>query len=260
MDNNKYFKSDNEISLYLEGLVDKWCEVCGRNGYTDLECEKDDFKGEAIKLDTGEVKRFKYCDQCNGLGWLSMHEISPEEYTGIFKSKELAKDYFKLQGFSEEDQDFINNKTDNSDLSVYKSAYSETAPRNGTFFETKRHPPLSEAIELLKKCNYKTSPKTISGYLEAIFGNGTLDKYHWIKTARSYPPRTINSIINKVFSSGKAKNPAGLFNYLIARKKFRNHKIRGNKNPNPNPKIRDYSETTPYVVENGIKISIDDVM
>lgn len=87
-----------------------------------------------------------------------------------------------------------------------------------------------EAIDRLKKCNYRTSPKIIAYLLEIIFIKNPSRKGHWLYISQIYTPKTINAVIYQMLKTHRRGdetiiNASAYFTKIIKlkkkRKKFR---------------------------------------
>lgn len=78
----------------------------------------------------------------------------------------------------------------------------------------------TEAITKLQETSYRTAPKEISTYLEAIFGIWQEKPDHWLSISQHYTPKSINSVINEINKSVERgsitlRNPGAYFTLLI---------------------------------------------
>lgn len=84
-------------------------------------------------------------------------------------------------------------------------------------------------INELKKCNYRTPPKTVANLLQQIFNKYNSRSTHWPFIAQTYTPKTIKSVLNKVIrrinSGYSVKNPAAYFTFIIQKRKRRKTSI-----------------------------------
>ena len=79
---------------------------------------------------------------------------------------------------------------------------------------------------LLRRCNYKTSPKEVAEYLETILGPPR-KQGHWLYIAQNWPPRPIIRVLdymNKIKNDGSLTiktSEADYFTFLIKKRKQR---------------------------------------
>lgn len=81
------------------------------------------------------------------------------------------------------------------------------------------------AIAQLKKCTYRTSPKTVAILLKELFCEYESKEGHWLFIAVNYPPRRINQVIQQMINKKKSgypiPKPPAFFTYLIKKRKER---------------------------------------
>jgi hypothetical protein len=82
------------------------------------------------------------------------------------------------------------------------------------------------AISLLELCRAKTPRQEVATFLEIVFSSHESQDGHWLYIARTYTPKTINSVIRymvKRYTNGEIDldNPNSYFTYVIQRKKKR---------------------------------------
>jgi len=80
----------------------------------------------------------------------------------------------------------------------------------------------NEAISALRKCNYRTPPKDLATYLEAIFGLWEEKPQHWLYIAQRYTPKSINSVISQMVKTHDRgavplKTPGAYFTKILTR-------------------------------------------
>lgn len=144
------------------------------------------------------------------------HSLSRNDQQFIWENMPLPK----------EDEEKLRTTSNNKDINTYEGV-------NGiSKLESNYDENLSktDALLLLRKCNYKTAPNLISLYLERIFSNWKSHDGYWLRIAQYYTPKTINAVILQIIKQHKRgeisiKNPAAYFTYIIKfkhkRKKFR---------------------------------------
>lgn len=113
-----------------------------------------------------------------------------------------CSDYLEKEGLSVEDQRWI---WDNVPHVTYKEGVNSNVSVNGNENDTYKNGVKTKltvdkhrAIALLKKCNYRTSPKKTASLLEILFRDCEAKEGHWLYVAQHYAPRQINWLIARM--------------------------------------------------------------
>ena len=154
------------------------------------------------------------------------------------KNNKLAqkpKHYSKLSGLSLEDQKWTNEYFDKK--RTRQSRENKNTSVNGSDNGI-CYPPLPfkltknkrQAIDDLKKCNYRTPPRKIAKLLEEFFTGCHSKSSHWLYIAQNWPPRPINQVLDYIikghlFGQITMKNPAAFFTFLIKKRAKRKAKL-----------------------------------
>lgn len=80
-----------------------------------------------------------------------------------------------------------------------------------------------QAIEELKICGHRLSPKIIASHLQIVFSSFRTKDGHWLYIAQHYTPKSINSAIHQMIKAHQdgwvtIRDSAGYFTYIL--KKF----------------------------------------
>lgn len=81
------------------------------------------------------------------------------------------------------------------------------------------------AISLLTRCTYKTSPREVANYLEVIFSSCGSKDGHWLFIAQHHTPKTICAVLREIIRKHQRSEitilNAGKFFTSIIKKKIK---------------------------------------